>query len=138
MKASLNAIDLIKRHEGLRLHEYCCPGGYLTIGWGHRIEAPMSIGLERAEQWFKEDIATVEKGINSIGVVLNQNQFDALASFVFNFGINVLKRSTLLKKIQDGDPTAPGEFGRWIFSKKTPLPGLIKRRAEEALLFIGG
>lgn len=32
-------IDQLKYEEGLRLNAYICPAGYLTIGYGHNLEA---------------------------------------------------------------------------------------------------
>ena len=33
------AVAQLKRHEGLRLVPYRCPAGFLTIGYGHNIDA---------------------------------------------------------------------------------------------------
>ena len=35
MKISEYAEEVLKEHEGLRLKAYRCPGGVLTIGYGH-------------------------------------------------------------------------------------------------------
>lgn len=33
------AVAQLKRHEGLRLVPYRCPAGFLTVGYGHNIDA---------------------------------------------------------------------------------------------------
>ena len=49
-----------------------------------------------------------------ITVPLNDNQFAALSSFVFNFGPLALLQSTLRKKLNQGDYDAvPEQLKRW-------------------------
>jgi lysozyme len=70
---------------------------------------------------------------------VSQGQLDALTSFVFNLGSGKLKASTLLRKHRAGNYTgAAAEFGRWIYGGGKPLPGLIKRRAAEAHMYLSG
>ncbi len=68
---------------------------------------------------------------------LTQNQFDALCSFVFNVGCGAFLRSTLLKKIKmnPSDPTIRDEFAKYRFAGGKVLPGLEKRRREEAAVY---
>jgi lysozyme len=72
---------------------------------------------------------------------LNQNQFDALASFVFNVGQGNYAQSTLRRALEAGHlRQAALEFNRWVWAtaadgKKIALPGLIKRRGAERTLF---
>jgi lysozyme len=69
-------------------------------------------------------------------VPLKQHQFDALVSFAYNVGVGNLRSSTLLRKLNAGDyDGAALEFHRWNRSKGKVLPGLVRRRAAEALLF---
>ena len=71
-----------------------------------------------------------------VHVSLNQNEFDALVSFVFsNSPGNAKKgfaRSTLLQLLNSGDYWgAANEFDRWIYSLRQKSNGLINRRADE-------
>ena len=71
----------------------------------------------------------------------NQNQFDAIVSFTYNFGVGAFERSTLRKKLNKGDILgASQEFERWVFvtegGVKKKLLGLVKRRKEEQDLFL--
>lgn len=71
-------------------------------------------------------------------VPVKHHQFDALVSFAYNVGIGNLKSSTLLRKLNAGDyDGAALEFHRWKRSNGRVLPGLVRRRAAEALLFQG-
>jgi lysozyme len=75
-------------------------------------------------------------------VSLNQNQFDALCSIIFNIGQGAYAESTLRKKLRAGDYAgAAAEFPRWVYGtvngKKVKLAGLERRRKNEQSLFLG-
>ena len=139
MKASGNAIALIKEFEGCRYRAYDCPAGVCTIGYGHTkgVYSGMNITQEDAERFLAEDIAEVEKAINqSVFISLNQNQFDALVSFVFNIGIPAFYKSTLLQKLNLGAfRVIPYEMNRWCNIKGKFSKGLQNRRNKEVALF---
>ena len=139
MKTSDKGIGLIKRFEGLRLKAYLCPSGKPTIGYGHTKDVKLGdvITEEEAEQLLLEDLIVVENEINKHNLDINQNQFDALVSFVYNVGVGNFRTSTLLKKIKTdpNDKTIANEFKRWVYSNGKKLPGLVKRREEEAKLY---
>jgi len=140
MKASPNAYELIKKYEGLRLQAYRCPAGVLTIGYGHTngVSEGMSITKEEADWLLSQDIAVAEAAINKYNLALNQNQFDALVSFVFNVGAGNFSRSTLLCKLKVNPyhSSIGDEFYRWVYAKGKVLPGLQKRRVDEVRLYI--
>lgn len=139
LRTSTKGLQIIKSHEGLRLEAYLCPARVWTIGYGHTGTAKegQQITPEKAEELLIEDLRHSERVVNSYGLDINQNQFDALVSFVFNVGSGNFARSTLLKKvIQDpNDTTISDEFKRWNKGGGRTLPGLTKRRAEEAQLY---
>ena len=140
MHASERAYYLIKKFEGLRLKTYLCPGGIHTIGYGHTgtdVIPGAQINEDTANAYLKMDIRRFENFINkNVTVPINQNQFDALVSFAFNIGNGNLQRSTLLKKLNDGNYSgAAEEFLRWNKASGKELPGLTKRRLEEKQLF---
>lgn len=142
---SKNGLELIKKHEGLRLSAYKCPAGILTIGYGHTktVKPGMTINKEMAELLLKIDVMAAENAVrNLVNIQLNQNQFDALVSFTFNLGGRNLERSTLLKLLNAGKILEAGEeFMKWTKARQPgglkELPGLVKRRAEEKALFLG-
>lgn len=139
MKTSECGIALIKRFEGLFLHAYVCPAGKWTIGYGHtcNVHPESAITMDDADKLLREDINKAEKCINDLVTVpLNQHQFDALVSFVFNFGGENFRSSTLLRKLNNGNyQGAANELMRWTRTDNHELPGLKIRRAAERKLF---
>lgn len=144
MKASLNAIDLIKRFEGLILTaknhgDSNTDRPLYTIGYGHTKSTykDMKISLIQAENLLLQDIEDAERDVSLlVKVPLNQNQFDALVSFVFNVGFSQFASSTLLKVINTGDyNSACFQFQRWVYDNGKTLNGLVSRRAAECELF---
>jgi len=140
MKISENGIKLIKQCEGLRLEAYKCPGGVWTIGFGHtkNVHAGDIITKEQAEELLKKDVKSAEYYVNKeVKHELNQNQYDALVSFVFNIGSVKFRCSTLLMRLNNGNYKAAAEqFENWVYSKGKKLDGLIKRRKAEKMLFL--
>ena len=61
----------------------------------------------------------------------------SLTSFAYNCGLGNLQKSTLLKKVNAGDfKGAADEFPKWNKGGGKVLPGLVRRRASERLLFL--
>lgn len=139
MKTSSKGIEFIKRHEGFRARAYKCPAGVWTIGYGHTrgVNNGDVITKEQGERFLIRDLQTAEREVNSHGLIINQNQFDALVSFVFNVGVGNFSRSTLLRKLKvnTNDSTISYEFSRWKNGGGKVLPGLVKRRKEESELY---
>ncbi|MEK6733682.1 MAG: lysozyme [Pseudomonadota bacterium] len=139
MKASIQAYQLIKNFEGLKLRSYSCPGGYKTIGYGHLVRNNNldEINETQAEKLLTQDICEAEKSVlRNIQVKLNQNQFDALVSFVFNLGGATLQRSSLKQKInRHEDENICKEWMRFVYSGGIKLQGLVRRRQEELEMF---
>lgn len=139
MKTSPKGIALIKEFEGLRLKAYKCPGGVWTIGYGHTagVKPGMVISEAQAEEYLKADLIAFERYLNGLGLALNQNQFDALISFIYNVGTGNFSNSTLLRKVRANpqDNSIMDEFLRWEYSKGRVLPGLQRRRLAEMKLY---
>ena len=71
-----------------------------------------------------------------ISVPLTGGQFDALVSFTFNLGAGALQRSTLRRKVNRGEHQAvPAELMKWVWAAGKRLPGLVRRRKSEALVY---
>jgi len=146
-KLSKACINLVKEHEGYHKKRpdgscttYYCPAGVLTIGYG------CTVGIKEGDIWspaqaveaLKRELAKHEQAINSlVKVDISQNAFDALVSFSYNVGSGALSKSTLLKKLNKGDMQgAAAEFAKWNKGGGKVLPGLVRRRAQEAELFL--
>lgn len=141
MKTSNQGKNLIKEAEGLRLEAYRCPAGVATIGWGHTkgVRMGQRITRETAEDMLVEDIAPIERTLNGLKINFRQGQFDALVSWIFNLGAGNFRSSTMLKRIlaDADDEEITDQLVKWTYSGRQQLPGLMKRRAAEANLFIG-
>ena len=140
MKTSNTGIRLIKQFEGFRKDAYLCPAKVWTIGYGHtgNVLPSHTISELQAEKLLQKDLERFERAVNElVKVNLNQNQFDALVSFVYNVGITAFKESTLLKVLNQGLYQKAGlQFGNWVHGGGKKLPGLIRRRKAEHQLFI--
>ena len=141
MKTSDNGIEMIKAHEGLRLMAYPDPGTGgepWTIGYGHtgKVYAGMSITEEQAEELLREDLEGFERAVEKLlPIPLTQSEFDALVSFTLNVGAYALETSTLRKRLLADEPRCwvyQKEMPRWNKGANGPMPGLIRRRQEEA------
>ena len=141
MTTSNQGKDLIKEFEGLRLDAYRCPAGIPTIGWGHTkgVKLGQHITVQQAEDMLVEDIAPIERLLNGLKINFRQEQFDALVSWIFNFGEGKFKGSTMYKRIiaNAKDEEITDQLVKWINAAGRPLLGLMKRRVAEANLFIG-
>lgn len=147
-KISDNGLKFIADHEGMILHLYNDPANHATIGVGHLVhhgpingsepeEFKRGITKERAMEILRSDVITAENTVNKlVKVPLNQNQFDALVSFVFNIGKTQFASSTLLAKLNNQDySSVPSQLNRWVHGSGKKLPGLINRRRDEGNLF---
>lgn len=134
-----DGINLIKTFEGYRSEPYTDSAGIWTQGYGHThgITANSSACTEEeAEQWLEDDLEDAERTVESgIHVLLNDNQFSALVSLVFNVGPSPL-HLTLGRKLNQSDYTgAADEFQRWCHAGGKVVQGLVRRRDAEKSLF---
>lgn len=132
-------LELIKRHEGLRLEAYLCPGGILTIGYGHTgdVKPGQVISAAQADALLKKDVARFEKGVAGLVTKpLRDNQFAALVCFSFNVGLRAFANSTLLNLLNRGwYEQVPAQLLRWTTAQGRELSGLLRRRQDEAQLW---
>lgn len=143
MKTSEAGCELIKSFEKLELKAYQDTGGVWTVGWGHTgpdVKESTWVDPQGAERLFQEDVSWAEGVVDgNITVPLEQYQYDALVSFVFNIGAYQFRTSTLVKKLnQKKYDEVPGELRRWVYDEHKVEPGLVKRRDKEATLFEKG
>ena len=144
-------LRFIAQHEGTRLNLYNDPAGHCTIGVGHLVhygncngsepaEFRAGISEQRAYELLRSDVNAAVQAVKSlVKVPLNQQQFDALVSFTFNLGAGNLQQSDLLKRLNAGEYSAvPYELSRWVYGGGVKLPGLVRRRNEEGILFRDG
>jgi lysozyme len=156
LKVSKEAIEGIKKDEGVRTKPYRCPALLWTIGVGHVIDQnhirvkfderknlPIPDGWDRVlsmaevDALLAQDLATFERGVLRLCPSgLTQGRFDALVSFSFNVGLGNLQRSTIRMKHNRGDFEGAAEsFMAWTKAGGKELPGLVKRRKHERALY---
>lgn len=139
-------INLIKLFEGCILKPYLDAVKIPTIGIG-TIKYPdgrkvtmkdAPITQAQAEEYLLDHLKGNCKSVEDlVKVALNDNEFGALVSFVYNLGAGALGKSTLLKKLNSGDRTgAAEEFLKWDFAGGKRLAGLTRRRQAERALFL--
>ena len=152
MSMSSNGYSLVKRLEGCRLIAYKGKGETnYTIGWGHcgsDVYDGMTITQEQADAYLVKDIAWAENIVNNFlnsnGIKVGQNQFDALVSFSFNLGNKWIVEGCTLKTIlKNGyqnytDSQIRTAFTNWNKVGGKVVAGLINRRNAEADLFLSG
>lgn len=142
-------MKLIKKWEGCRLTAYKDSVGVWTIGWGTtkypngvRVKQGDTITQAEADAMLKRQVQEHADGMDQYINVskLNQNQYDALASFHYNLGRHILKKSALAMYLnaQQFDKAANVMLqynkGR-INGVLTVLKGLQNRRNAEVELF---
>jgi lysozyme len=161
MKTSNIGINLIEKFESLHdgdltllgLQPKMDPIGIWTEGYGHAMRdkkgnfirgaankalayANITIHTkEEARKVLLQDLSSREHTVmQNIKIELNQNQFDALVSYVYNTGGS----STLYKLINTRAPevTVRKWFEtKYITADGVKLAGLVKRRKAESNLF---
>lgn len=150
MKTNTAGLKLIKDSEGFIDHWYpdpahgwkiptCCIGHTDTAGAPYYKDTKnKKFTLDEGLMILGNDLQPVENSVRrNVQVDLNDNQFAALVSFVFNLGEGNFKKSSLLKKLNSGDyQGAANEFPKWVMANGKRLKGLEVRRAKERALFL--
>ena len=149
---SRNGLKLIQEYEDFRAKAYLDIKGVPTIGFGttyYQDGTKVQLGdictRSQAEAWFVNDCKALDAFLdrNVTQKKLTQNQFDALASFIYNVGRSAFIGSTMYRLIKLGKmKEAADEFLRWdkvtINGKKVSSQGLLNRRKKERALFLKG
>ncbi|MFM2314201.1 MAG: hypothetical protein RLZZ04_3477 [Cyanobacteriota bacterium] len=142
------AINLIKEFEGFKDYAYIDTDGTPVIGYGlSRIGGiPVQIGdrisSDQADAALKAHLQEIHRELDKIiKVELSDRQLSALASISFNVGVDNIRSSTLVQKINAKDYTgAADEFMRWdkanLQGAFVQMPGLTRRRSAERQLFL--
>lgn len=137
---SEKGVDLIASFEGFVPNPYRDAVGVWTIGYGHTA----GVGPTTPRLTQKQAMALLRRDLERTYVPpvrrikgLNQNQFDALVSVVYNLGPGVIQKGHTL-----GDALARGDLRSaadaiLLYDKAggKALPGLTRRRQTERRLF---
>lgn len=161
MKMSSAGVQMLVALEGIDTTIYSDVAGIPTIGVGHVLTQSerssgkivlssgevldIRNGLTQAQvmNLMLDDVMKREGYVNElVNVDLEQYQFDALVSWVFNVGKGAMQGSTLLRRLNSGEYDAiPDELRRWtkgtINGKKQTIRGLVNRRNTEVAMWLG-
>jgi lysozyme len=157
MRTSTQGRNLIIRAEGFRADAYLCSAGIATIGFGsiawqdgERVQLGDTISRQDAEALLTDYIARhIDPVIpRLVQRPLTQPQFDAFASFLYNFGEDKARGYTLTRIIANGpqgnDVDALKAYEALLLkwwpvyrmAGGKPLLGLFRRRVSELLTFL--
>jgi len=136
---SASALVAIVTHEGYSDTAYIpVPGDVPTIGFGSTggVKPGDTTTPPKALARALNDLSKFESALKKcVKVPLHQYEFDAYASLIYNVGEGAFCRSTLVRKLNEGDYAGACEqILVWNKFKGAPLRGLtIRRQAEYKL-----
>ena len=152
MQVSEKMVKLIEQMEGFDAVPFWDYSQW-TVGFGSRcpdedLERYRENGItpEEADQLMRGELAKFVTDVNSFMVrnqiQLEQHQFDALVSFVYNVGSSVLKNNsnTVIQAILNGAEGNDFMFamGQWCSAGGDFLYGLLRRRMMESNIYLYG
>lgn len=146
MKLTKEGVALIKRFEGFRDKAYRDAVGVWTIGYGHtamagppEVKPGLKIDRAQAADILRRDLEMFAEGVRKLlARPIGERQFSALVSFTYNVGLGNFRKSSVLAAVNAGALDAvPRRLQLWVKAGGRVLPGLVKRRAAEAALFVG-
>ena len=143
-QVSRAAIELIKSFEGYRRKAAQLPDGRWTIGYGHTLTAREGAEVSEAdaEALLMYDLINVAHAVNEHSYTpLTQNQFDALCCFAFNVGVDNFRRSSVLRRVNEGQLLqAACAMEMWrkadFEGERIVIDALVRRRSAEKTLFL--
>lgn len=139
MAIAQSTLAFITKEEGARNKAYKDSKGLWTIGVGHLIKADekhlinATLTDEQVEELLRSDLKWCSEAVeSSVRVPLKQGQFDALYSLCFNIGETAFKKSTVVRRINEGDLKGAADAIE-MWNKPAVL---IPRRKREKAMFL--
>lgn len=137
------AINLITRSRPLHLNTTLLWNGRSTIGYCHiiktgdKLSTIEKISKKEAKALLERELSKISKRLlKELTVEINQNQFDAIVSLVYDVGIRSIIASGMIDKLNKGNILEVSVmFRKWSRYKKRPIYQLIKSRQMEMKLF---
>lgn len=129
--------------EGVRYKAYKDVVGVLTVCHGHTgndIMLGKTYTEAECRSLLNKDLNTVARQINPyIKQSIPETMRGALYSFAYNVGAGNFQASTLLRKINQGDPKgACDQLRRWTYAGGNEWKGLVTRREIEREVCLWG
>ena len=140
-----STIDFLKEEEGVRTVVYKDIAGKDTVGVGHLVLPADGlkfgdvISEEKVDSFLKADVKTAaDCVIAKVTRTLNQSQFNALVSLVYNIGCGAFTSSTVRKYLNDSkisDKNIKSAWHSWKNAGGKYSDALFNRRVRETDLF---
>ncbi len=133
-------LDVVMGFEGWNPQAY---GDYKqwSVGYGTKAKHPGEvIDQEEGKRRLQAELDQARGYVTQKFPNLAPNQADALTSFTYNLGPGWMSQPTRLRAaLEKGDAQAAAQVMQ-LYNKAggEVLPGLVKRRASEAAMFLGG
>lgn len=135
------AANNLPNDEGVRYYVYRDPVGIPTycVGetqnpqWGHKYtpeECRTILGGRLKE--FADGV------LSCVTVPVSPQRMASFIQFSYNIGTGGFCKSTLVKRINAGDPNACDEMRKWTTAAGIRLQGLVNRRERERKLCMAG
>lgn len=129
-----SVVNMVKRRESLQLKPYRCPGGHLSVGYGHLITKGEDIlrdGIteHQADSLLYNDMKYYKDWVQK-NLKLKGNQLKALTHFCYAFGTTKLLKSELYDKVVAKEPI-DDEILRWVKIKGRKNSSLMRQRNLE-------
>ncbi|MFN4172764.1 MAG: lysozyme, partial [Pseudorhodobacter sp.] len=146
MQTSAQGVATLEHHEGVVLRAYRCPAGVWTIGAGLtsasgvvKPKAGMVISKVEATRLLQLALRqNYEPGVTAAMPAARPHEFDAGVSFHFNTG--AIGRATWVKRWREKASANVITAGlmSWTKGGGKVLPGLVRRREDEARMLLQG
>ena len=150
MHLNARGLAILKHYEqgpdgGPALVSYRCPAGKWTLSWGctDGVGPGMVISPSNAEKMLADALAPRERALTRLlgDAPTTDDQASALLLLLYNIGEANFAPSTLFAMHRRHDYAgAAKQFSRWnkghVNGDLVVLPGLVKRRADEAALYL--
>lgn len=137
---------LVEREGGMRLDVHDDGFGFPTVGAGHlvvdadNLKIGDTISEERAKEFLQDDTLESREAVDRhCNIELRNCEFDALCIFVFNIGVGAFRRSTLARRINNGedpDIVVTEEMPRWNKVGGEFVKGIYNRRIDTVQMFV--
>ena len=142
-----NAFSLIKKYEAYyptavtvddNDKEFYIGYGLNFYPDGSPVKKGQQITKRKAEEYLQKQIKDISDWIDDCCLSINENQKEALVSFIHSIGLDAFENSLMFALVEENKfLNAAEEFTRWIYDENGYAnPILIERRRHEKVLFL--
>lgn len=137
----LAAVALVKPWEGYEAQPYRDIVGVLTVCYGSTTNIERRTYSEKeCSDRLNSELGSYFTGISQcIKQPLREREWAAVLSWTYNVGVGAACRSTLVRKINAGQPASAWcpELDKWVYAGGKRVQGLANRRAAERAMCEG-